>query len=96
MIRVVLDTNIIISYTFLKGNPHEVVRRGISGEYQLVASAEILDEAANKLRTKFKFPEESIQELANIIRSYAVLSTEASLSCVSYCQETHRREIVSG
>ena len=57
MIRVVLDTNIIISSIFWKGNPHEVFRRGILGEYQLVASTEILDEVANKLRTKFKFPE---------------------------------------
>jgi len=70
MIRAVLDTNIIISSIFWGGNPHEVVRRGIIGDYQLVASAEILDEVANKLRTKFKFPEESIQELVDILLTY--------------------------
>ena len=67
MIRAVLDTNIIISSIFWEGNPHEVVRRGIIGDYQWVTSAEILDEVANKLRTKFKFPEESIQELVDIL-----------------------------
>ena len=73
MIRVVLDTNIIVSSVFWKGNPHEVVRRGILGEYQLVASAEILDEVANKLRTKFKFPEESIQELVDILLTHSLI-----------------------
>ena len=71
MIRVVLDTNIIISSVFWKGNPHEVVRRGILREYQLVTSAEILGEVANKLRTKFKFPEESIQELVDILLTHS-------------------------
>ena len=70
MIRAVLDTNIIISSVFWKGNPHEVVRRGILGEYQLVASAELLDEVADKLRVKFKFPEESIQELVDILLTH--------------------------
>ena len=71
MIRVVLDTNIIISSVFWKGNPHEVVRRGILRVYQSVTSAEILDEAVNKLRTKFKFPEESIQELVAILLAHS-------------------------
>lgn len=61
MTRAVPDTNIIISAVFWRGNPYEVVRRGISGEYQLVTSAEILDEVADKLRNKFQFPEEGIQ-----------------------------------
>ena len=71
MIRAVLDTNIIISSIFWKGNPHEVVRKGVLGEYRLVVSAEILDEVANKLRTKFKFPEESIQELVDILLAHS-------------------------
>jgi putative PIN family toxin of toxin-antitoxin system len=70
MIRVVLDTNIIISSIFWKGNPHEVVRRGLLGEYKLVTSAGILDEAVNKLRHKFRFPEEGIQELVDILLAY--------------------------
>lgn len=70
MIRAVLDTNIIISSVFWKGNPYEVVRRGILGEYQLVTSAEILDEVADKLRVKFKFQEESIQELVDILLTH--------------------------
>ena len=70
MTRVVADTNIIISSVFLRGNPYEVVRRGILGEYQLVTSAEILDEAVDRLRNKFQFPEEGIQQLIDILLTY--------------------------
>ena len=70
MIRLVLDTNIIISSVFWRGNPYEVIRRGILGEYQLIISAEILGEVIDKLRNKFQFPEESIQELIDILMTY--------------------------
>src|SRR3989338_10445493 len=70
MTRVVADTNIIISSVFWRGNPYEVIRRGILGEYQLVISAKILDEVVDKLRNKFKFPEENIQELIDILMTY--------------------------
>ncbi len=70
MTRAVADTNIIISSVFWRGNPHEVVRRGILGEYQLVTSTEILDEVADKLRNKFQFPEEGIQQLIDILLTY--------------------------
>lgn len=56
MIRVLPDTNIIISSVFWRGNPFDVIRKGILGEYQPVISTEILDEVADKLRNKFKFP----------------------------------------
>ena len=70
MIRAVPDTNIIISAVFWRGNPNEVIRKGILREYQLVMSAEILEEVAGKLRNKFKFPEESTQELIDILQAY--------------------------
>ncbi len=78
MIRVVPDTNIIISSVFWKGNPHEVIRRGIMGKYQLVISAGILDEVADKLRNKFQFQEESIQELIDILMTYSHVVEPAS------------------
>ncbi len=70
MIRAVLDTNIIISSLFWKGNPYEVVRRGVLGEFQPVMSAAILDEITDKLRNKFRFPEEGIQELIDVLLTY--------------------------
>ncbi|MBI2580750.1 putative toxin-antitoxin system toxin component, PIN family [Candidatus Woesearchaeota archaeon] len=71
MIKAVIDTNIIISSIFWKGNPHDVVKKGISREYQLVTSAEILEEVTDKLRNKFKFPEENLNELVNIFLTHS-------------------------
>ncbi|MEK6941028.1 MAG: putative toxin-antitoxin system toxin component, PIN family [Nanoarchaeota archaeon] len=70
MIRVLPDTNIVISSVFWRGNPYEVIKKGILGEYQLVISIEILGEVVDKLRNKFEFPEESIQELIDILMTY--------------------------
>ncbi len=70
MIRAVLDTNIIISSLFWKGNPYEVVRKGVLGEFQPVMSAAILDEITEKLRNKFRLPEGGIQELMDTLLTY--------------------------
>ena len=70
MIRVLPDTNIVISSAFWIGNPYEVIKKGILGEYQLIISAKILVEVVDKLRNKFHFPEENIQELIDILMTY--------------------------
>lgn len=67
MIRVVPDTNIIISSIFWRGLPYEVMHRGLSGEYKLIISPEILQELAETLRNKFQFPEEGIWALIDIL-----------------------------
>lgn len=53
-----------------RGNPYEVVKKGIIGEYQLVISADIIDEAVDKFRNKFKFPEENIEDFIDILITY--------------------------
>ncbi len=70
MTRIVPDTNIIISSLFWRGNPYEVMRRGILGAYRLVLSVEILDEVVVTLRNKFQFPEENIQALLDILLTF--------------------------
>jgi uncharacterized protein len=67
MIKVVLDTNIIISSVFWIGNPYKVVMKGIKKEYLLLTSIKILDEVVDKLRNKFKFPEDEIENLINVL-----------------------------
>ena len=69
MTKVVADTNIIISAIFWSGKPYRVIVRGLKGEYQLVTSPEIIDEVLSKLRNKFQFPENKIEEQANIMLS---------------------------
>lgn len=50
-----------------------MIRRGILGEYRLVLSAGILDEVVDKLKNKFQFPEESIQEFIDILMTYCYI-----------------------
>jgi len=73
MTRAVLDTNIIISSVFWEGKPYEVVRNGILGKYQIIISPEILEEVVDRLRNKFKFPEDDIQQLVDILLTYSHL-----------------------
>lgn len=67
MTRVVLDSNIVIAAVFWKGLPFEVVRRGLSGEFDLVTSPGIIDEVSDKLRTKFGYPEVEIGKVVDIM-----------------------------
>jgi len=69
MTRVVPDTNIIISAVFWSGKPYKIISRGLAGEYQLVTSPEIVDEVISKLRKKFQFPEDKVDEQANIMEA---------------------------
>jgi uncharacterized protein len=70
MIRILPDTNIIISSLFWEGKPHEVMRRGFLGEYHLLTSVEILEEVAEKLRNKFRFPDESMREFMDMLMKF--------------------------
>jgi putative PIN family toxin of toxin-antitoxin system len=78
MTRIVPDTNIIISSVFWRGNPYEVVRKGMLGEYQLVTSTEILDEVADRLRNKFHFPKEGIKQLVDILLTHCYIVESVS------------------
>jgi len=73
MIRVVPDTNVLISSIFWKGSPYLVIKEGLLGNCQLILSSEILDEAVEKLRNKFKFPEEKISEFTELLLSHSHL-----------------------
>ena len=68
---VVLDTNILISSIFWRGNPYKVVLNVLKKKYSLCLSNEILDELEEKLRIKFKFPEDKIKEHIQILREYS-------------------------
>ncbi|MEK6876944.1 MAG: putative toxin-antitoxin system toxin component, PIN family [Nanoarchaeota archaeon] len=67
---VVLDTNILISAIFWRGNPYEVVRNALKKKYSLYLSTEILNELEEKLRIKFKFPEDNISNHIELLKEY--------------------------
>ena len=62
MIRVVLDTNILISAILFGGKPRQVLERVIRGEIRLCMSEAILEELKGVLRrSKFSYSIEAIQ-----------------------------------
>ena len=66
MIKVVLDTNVIISAIIFGGKPRTVLEGAIKGKFRLCISGEILNELNKVLkRPKFDFPLEIIQSITN-------------------------------
>jgi len=66
-IKVVPDTNVIISSIFWRGAPYKFMKRGFKREYIIILSPEILDEVIDKLRNKFNVPGNKIQKLISIL-----------------------------
>ncbi len=62
MLRVVLDTNVLISGILFGGKPREILEKAIRGEIRLCLSEPILEELKGVLRrSKFEYSPEMIQ-----------------------------------
>lgn len=62
--RVLLDTNVLISGILFRGLPRSLLERAIRGELDLVTSPVLLDELERVLTTRFHVP----RELARLAR----------------------------
>ena len=61
MLRVVLDTNVIVSAVISGGKPRQLLDRGIDGRFQIVVSESILKEVGTVLhRQKFRASDDEI------------------------------------
>ena len=64
MLRVVLDTNVLVSAIISDGKPRELLRKGILKEFCIVTSDVILRELGSVLqRPKFKTDEDEIHRI---------------------------------
>jgi len=64
MLRVVLDTNVLVSAIISDGKPRDLLRKGISKEFTIVTSELILRELGTVLRRpKFKADEDEIHRI---------------------------------
>jgi putative PIN family toxin of toxin-antitoxin system len=67
-VRVVFDTNIFISaFVIPGGRAEESFLHAVHGTFELATSVAILTETANILKGKFKWPEERIKTLLELI-----------------------------
>lgn len=72
MIKIVCDTNVLISaFIFPGGPPEEIFHGVIMQEYKLGISIHILEEFKRVLRRKFTWPEDSIAEIIELIQRNA-------------------------
>ena len=79
MKRVTADSNILISAFLRGGKPLELLELARAGQVELAVSDAILDETARVLKTKFKVPDEDVQEFRREMLGFAkhVTPTEA-------------------
>jgi len=83
MIRAVLDTNVLISALFWKGNPEKIVRKCLEKEIIGVTSPAILRELEKKLLSKFKYPsEETRKYIELLIKEFEVVSPRRKVKVV--------------
>lgn len=68
MLKVILDTNILISAIVFGGKPRDILKRIISGKLGFAVSKEILDEVDGVLSgKKFNYPSQAVYEIRNAI-----------------------------
>ena len=80
--KIVVDTNVLISAFVFGGNAEQVLEKVLTSE-ELIASAFILDELNRILSQKFEIPEDKILRImANLTQVSLVLSPDNQLPSV--------------
>ena len=73
-LRVVLDTNVLISGSIRPGgNEYTVIQLGIEGEIQVYLSPFILVEVERVLSTKFQWPTSQVERTLANIQQWAII-----------------------
>lgn len=78
--KVVLDTNVLVSGIFFSGPPAGILRAWSQGKFQLVLSPEILDEYKRvSAELAFKYPGIDIQRILDLIVVHSAMCSPAAL-----------------
>lgn len=71
-LRVVIDTNVMISGLFWRGASFQVLRAWRAGRFRLIYSTALLNELTERLRDKFLLPEAKSDLLSRRIVRYGI------------------------
>ena len=84
MLRVVLDTNVLVSATISNGKPRELLRKGILNQFSIVTSDLLLKELVTVVRRpKFKTSEDEIHSIIlALIWSSKVVSVKSKFKVI--------------
>jgi len=87
--RVVLDTNVLVSGIFFSGPPAEILRAWSRGEFRLVLSPEILDEYTRvSAELGDKFPDVDIRRILDLVVVRSEVWSPAALPR-QVCEDPH-------
>jgi len=87
--KVVLDTNVLVSGIFFSGPPAGILRAWSQGKFQLVVSPEILDEYKRvSAELAVKFPDIDIGRILDLIVVHSEVCSPAALPH-RVCEDSH-------
>lgn len=89
--RVVADTNILVSGLLFGGPPEQVFLSGMRGEIQLLTSLSLLKEFEKVLKEKFQLSPPMVREIVEEVREVAeVVEVSSHIETISYPDEDNR------
>jgi len=90
-VRVVADTNILVSALLFGGPPDQVFFAGLRGEIQLLISLSLLKELEKVLKEKFKLNFHLVREIIEEVREVAeIVEVSSHIKAISYPDEDNR------
>lgn len=85
VIKVCLDTNILVSAIIFGGKPKEILNLGVKNKIVIIASPQILSELKSVLGKKFRWSENDIkQTLKTLAESSTLVSPQKTVHAITY------------
>ena len=89
--RVVADTNILVSALLFGGTSEQVFLAGLRGEIQLLTSLSLLKEFEKVLKEKFKLSIHLVKEIIQEVMDVAeIVEVSSDIKAISYPDEDNR------
>jgi len=82
-VRILFDTNVLISGILFRGLPRTLLERAVRGELELVTSPALLDELEDVLTRRFEFPSELGRAVRTELESLADVVVPPDVPAVS-------------
>jgi len=90
-VRVVADTNILVSALLFGGTSEQVFLAGLRGEIRLLTSPSLLRELEKVLKEKFKLSVQLAREIIEEVREVAeIVEVSSHIKAISYPDEDNR------
>jgi putative PIN family toxin of toxin-antitoxin system len=90
-VRIVADTNILVSALLFGGTSEQVFLAGLRGEIQLLTSLPLLKEYEKVLKEKFNLNIHLVREIIEEVREVAeIVEVSSHIKAISYPDEDNR------